>query len=144
VSDRVAIAGTCTTALLNARLNAAEGPTLVLMDIEGGEVGLLDPQAIPSLARADILVETHDAFVADATVTLIHRFRETHDIACCSARPRALDDFPPQFLPSLKRWFPELAVELMNERRTGLQRWLMLTAKSPVGTAETTAAVAAA
>ena len=143
VSDRVAINGTCTTTRLHAHLAAAEGPTLVLMDIEGGEVELLDPEAIPSLARADILVETHDAFVADATETLIGRFRETHDIACYSARPRSLEDFPPGFLPSFKRWFPELAIELMNERRTGLQRWLMLTAKTPVSTAETTEIVAA-
>jgi hypothetical protein len=143
VSDRVAISGTCTAPLLNSRLAAAEGPTLVLMDIEGGEVELLDPEAIPSLARVDILVETHDAFVADATATLIRRFRETHDIACYSARSRSLDDFPRDFLPRLKRWFPELAVELMNERRTGLQRWLMLTAKSPVGTVKTTEVVAA-
>jgi hypothetical protein len=143
VTDRVAIRGTCTAPLLHARLDTAEGPTLVLMDIEGGEVELLDPQAIPSLARADILVETHDAFVADATATLIGRFRDTHDIACYSARTRSLDDFPPDFLPRLKRWFPELAVELMNERRTGLQRWLMLTAKSSVSTTETTEFVAA-
>jgi hypothetical protein len=138
VSDRIAIRGTCTAPLLQARLDAAEGPTLVLMDIEGGEVELLDPQAIPSLAKADLLVETHDAFVADATATLIGRFRDTHDIACYSARPRSLSDFPPDFLPSLRRWFPELAVELMNERRTGLQRWLMLTAKSPASVAATT------
>jgi hypothetical protein len=143
VSGRVMVRGTCTAPLLNARLAAAEGPTLVLMDIEGGEVELLDPQAIPSLARADILVETHDAFVADATTTLIRRFRETHDIACYSARSRSLDDFPPDCPPSLKRWFPELAVELMNERRTGLQRWLMLTAKLPVSTTETAEVVAA-
>jgi hypothetical protein len=144
VSDRVAIRGICTAPFLHARLDAADGPTLVLMDIEGAEVELLDPEAIPSLARADILVETHDAFVADATATLIRRFQETHDIACYSARPRSLDDFPPNFLPSLKRWFPELAVELMNERRTGLQRWLMLTAKSPTSMAATTDEVVAA
>jgi hypothetical protein len=101
------------------------------MDIEGAEVELLDPEATPALAKADILVETHDAFVADATTTLMGRFRETHDIACYTARPRSLSDFPPDFLPRLRRRFPDLAVELMNERRTGLQRWLMLTAKSP-------------
>jgi hypothetical protein len=41
-----------------------------------------------------------------------------------------LGDFPRDFLPRLCRWFPALAVELMNERRTGQQRWLMLTANS--------------
>jgi hypothetical protein len=130
VANRVAIEGTCTSDVLRSRLGAAAGPVLILMDIEGGEVGLLDPEKTPELARADILVETHDAFVADATATLIHRFRDTHDIACYVARPRVLNDFPPDFLPLLRRWFPDLAVELMNERRTGQQRWLLLTAKA--------------
>ena len=129
VLDRLTIDGLCTPALLRRRLGAADGRALVFMDTEGAEIELLDPAAIPELARADILVETHDAFVADATATLIGRFQATHDIACYAARPRVLGDFPSDFLPSLKRWFPSLAVELMNERRTGLQRWLMLTAK---------------
>lgn len=132
VAERISIDGTCTPELLRVRLMVAKEPTLVVMDIEGGEVELLDPQAVPQLTRADILVETHDAFVTSATATLMHRFGETHDIACYTARPRTLGDFPAGFLPRLKRWFPRLAVELMNERRTGLQRWLMLTAKAPV------------
>lgn len=136
VADRVAILGACTASQLRARLDAAEGPTLVLMDIEGGEVDLLDIDAVPELAEADILVETHDAFVAGATATLLRRFQETHGITRYTARPRVLNDFPPNFLPRLRRWFPSLAVELMNERRTGLQRWLLLTAKANVRTAE--------
>jgi hypothetical protein len=132
---RVSIAGACTPGLLRARLAAAQGDTLVLMDIEGGEVELLDPQAVPELARADILVETHDSFVPNATATLIDRFRGTHDIACYAARPRVLSDFPSDFLPGFRRRFPELAVELMNERRTGQQRWLMLTSNTRATTA---------
>jgi precorrin-6B methylase 2 len=129
VADRVAIKGACTAATLRDRLQAAEKPTLILMDIEGGEVELLDPVEIPELAHADVLVETHDAFVADATMTLLRRFGATHDISCYNARPRRPEDFPADFLPRLRRWFPRLAVELMNERRTGLQRWLFLAAK---------------
>jgi len=136
VADRVAILGACTASELRTRLGASEGPTLVLMDIEGGEVDLLDLDTVPELAEADILVETHDAFVPDATATLIRRFHETHSIARYTARPRVLNDFPPDFLPRLRRWFPSLAVELMNERRTGRQRWLLLTAKTGVRTAE--------
>lgn len=143
VAARVSIGGLCTADLLQARLAAAEGPTLVFMDIEGAEVELLDPLTVPRLARADILVETHDAFVAEATETLMQRFRATHDIACYTARPRVLADFPPNFLPHLRRWFPSLAVELMNERRTGLQRWLMLTAKISANATEIAEAVAA-
>jgi hypothetical protein len=134
VASRVVIEGTCTSALLGTRLEAAKGSVLILMDIEGGEVGLLDPEKTPELTRADILVETHDAFVADATATLIRRFRDTHDVACYAARSRVLSDFPPDFLPLLRRWFPDLAVELMNERRTGQQRWLLLTARTRAAT----------
>jgi hypothetical protein len=144
VASRIAIEGSCTPDLLGARLAAAEGAVLVLMDIEGGEVELLDPGETPELGRADILVETHDAFVANATATLIDRFQATHDITCFTARPRVLDDFPPDFLPSLRRWFPRLAVELMNERRTGLQRWLLLTAKTPVSASRAAEIVVAA
>jgi hypothetical protein len=143
VAGRISVGGPCTTALLRARLQAAEAPTLILMDIEGGEVELLDPLAIPQLARVDILVETHDAFVANATETLIRRFSATHEITRYAARSRVLSDFPADFLPSLKRWFPTLAVELMNERRTGLQRWLLLTAK-PAAAAPTPVAKSAA
>lgn len=131
VADRIAVEGSCTPAVLRARLASAEAPALIMMDIEGGEIELLDPAAIPELAQADILVETHDAFVAHATATLIDRFQKTHDVACYTARPRVLGDFPQDFLPRLRRWFPRLAVELMNERRTGRQRWLLLTAKAP-------------
>jgi hypothetical protein len=130
VSSRVTIHGICTVDMLRARLEAASAPALIVMDIEGGEAELLDPRAIPQLAQADILVETHDAFVAGVTESLIDRFSATHEISCHTARPRKLSDFPPEFLPRLRRWFPRLAVELMNERRTGLQRWLVLTAKA--------------
>ena len=130
VANRVAIHGTCTAEALNERLTAASSPTLVVMDIEGGEAELLDPAAVPRLAHADILVETHDAFVAGVTETLIGRFGETHEVTCYTARPRMLSDFPPGFLPRFRHLFPRLAVELMNERRTGLQRWLLLTAKA--------------
>ena len=132
VGKRVAIGGACTASLLRSRLQAVESPALVLMDIEGGEIELLDPAKVPELVGADILVETHDAFVAEATETLMGRFNATHEIACYAARRRVLADFPAGFLPRLKRWFPGLAVELMNERRTGLQRWLLMTAKAPV------------
>jgi hypothetical protein len=143
VAGRISIDGTCTPGLLRARLAESAAPTLIVMDIEGGEVELLDRHEIPQLTRADILVETHDAFVAGATETLIGRFGTTHEITCYAARPRTLEDFPSDFLPSLRRWFPGLAVELMNERRTGLQRWLLLTAK-PAVTAAVLAETAAA
>jgi hypothetical protein len=130
VSDRVAVFGTCDPEALGASLRCAGVPTLVVMDIEGGEIDLLDPQLVPELLHADILVETHDAFVRNATDTLIERFWRTHNVESYAAQPRVLADFPPGFLPLLPRWFPSLAVDLMDERRPGVQRWLFLAAKS--------------
>ena len=60
-------------------LEAAVAPALIVMDIEGAQTEPLEPDAVPGLARADILVETHDAFVATATETLIARFS-----TCCT------------------------------------------------------------
>jgi hypothetical protein len=129
VQDRIALQGACDAPALRHHLQMEVGPSLVLMDIEGGEAELLDPLAVPQLWQADILVETHDAFVPHVTETLIERFQPTHHIERYTARPRLPNDFPPDFLPKLKRRFPRLAVELMDERRTGLQQWLFLTAK---------------
>lgn len=130
VSDRIALRGSCTSDALRESLGAAGAPVLVLMDIEGGEVDLLDPQAVPELQHADILVETHDPFVPKATDTMIDRFWQTHNVECYTTQPRILGDFPSGFLPALPRCFPALAVDLMNERRPGVQRWLFLTAKA--------------
>jgi hypothetical protein len=118
VADRIALRSKC-----------AGAPALVLMDVEGAEMHLLDPQSAPELRHSDILVETHDAFMPHVTDTLIERFIETHHIECYTAQPRILADFPADFLPRFRQWFPGLAVDLMNERRTGIQRWLFLTAK---------------
>ena len=129
VQDRIALRGACDANALRHHLQTDAKPSLVLMDIEGGEAELLDPLAVPQLRQVDILVETHDAFVPRVTETLIDRFQPTHHIERYTARPRLLNDYPPDFLPTLKRWFPRLVVELMDERRTGLQHWLFLTAK---------------
>lgn len=129
VEGRIALRGACDANALRHHLQTDARPTLVLMDIEGGEAELLDPLAVPQLGQVDILVETHDAFVPHVTEALIDRFQATHHIERYAARPRLLSDFPSGFLPGLKRWFPRLAVEMMDERRTGLQQWLFLTAK---------------
>lgn len=130
VADRIKLRGRCDEAGLRASLQDAKSPTLVLMDIEGAEIELLDPDKVPELLQADILVETHDAFVPQATDTLMARFCATHNIECYAAQPRIAADFPDCFLPRFRRWFPGLAIDLMDERRTGVQRWLFLTVRT--------------
>jgi hypothetical protein len=136
VADRITLNGLCDAVSLQCHLRDAAPPTLVFMDIEGGEIDLLNPELISPLQHADILVETHDAFAPGVTEILIDRFSHTHNVECYTAQPRVLSDFPTDFLPLFRHMFPRLAVDLMDERRTGTQRWLFLTVKSESGAAK--------
>ncbi|MEN3794734.1 hypothetical protein [Fulvimarina sp. MAC3] len=129
VSDRIELRGFCESSDLDQALIEAGPKSLVVCDIEGGEKALLDPEKSPELANADILVETHDGLLLGCTRTMVERFEATHDIVSILARPRTMVDFPFDKLPLLPTLVPETAIELMNERRTGLQEWLFMTAR---------------
>lgn len=58
----------------------ADGETLVLMDIEGAEVNLLDPDLYPALKKMDILVELHDLYNPGISKTVMSRFVATHNV----------------------------------------------------------------
>jgi len=79
VAGRFTLKGFCHPDDLGAELAELPGPTLVLADIEGGELDMLDLINVPRLSYADILVETHDAFVPDCTKKLKARFSGTHN-----------------------------------------------------------------
>lgn len=129
VAEQITMRGFCEIPDLKTALSEAGPCTLVLCDIEGGEKDLLDDEAIPELKDVDILVETHDALVARCSKTLLERFRGSHEIISIYARPRTVLDFPAHKLPLIAKWLPRTAVELMNERRTGVQEWLFMTAR---------------
>jgi predicted O-methyltransferase YrrM len=129
VAGRVEIAGRCGQEALRQSFERADGPVLVVADIEGEEAVLLDPQAVPHLRTADLLVELHDAIAPGASDLLIERFSATHDIQQFVARPRTVQDFPAGFLPILPALFPRAALELMNERRSETQKWLCCRAR---------------
>ena len=130
IARNVEVAGKCEPVDFQKRLTESNGKPLVFMDIEGGEVGLLDPAATPALAVADIFVETHDSYVTGCTDLLKSRFAATHTIDEYVARPRTIADYPTNFLPTLPKMFPSLAVALMDERREGVQKWLYLKSKA--------------
>lgn len=54
--------------------------TLIVCDIEGAELQLLDPKQVPQLAGCDMLVEMHDVFDPQISSTLAARFRDTHRV----------------------------------------------------------------
>jgi predicted O-methyltransferase YrrM len=130
VADRVRMRGLCTVEALDESLGEGHGRTLVLADIEGAEMLMLDPVKAPNLSRTDMLVETHDVLQPGCTDSLIQRFSESHLIERISTRPRALADFPRHLIPRWAETMPALLVELMSERRKGEQEWLFLTAKA--------------
>jgi precorrin-6B methylase 2 len=99
---------------------------LVVCDIEGYEVQLLDPTAVPALKRTDVLVEVHSTQNMDAIEVkdlLIQRFFKTHEIETIDSQPRDLVNFRHLVPPSVTD--EELAMSL-DEGRNGPQCWLWM------------------
>lgn len=124
VADRLDIRGHCTGPDLAAAL-AGDGPVAIVMDVEGAEIELLDPERIPALARAAILVEVHD-FAAPVGEVLRARFSSSHALQETWSRPRQARDLPrPIQLMAMSPWRRQ-AVNVMDERRPGPMRWFWL------------------
>lgn len=74
-----------TPAALDAVLGGAErkakGRALILVDIEGAELAVLDPAAAPGLATADLVVENHVVEGRSSVDILAERLAATHDAA---------------------------------------------------------------
>ena len=126
IEDRVEIAGHCDAASLQAALDPSRH-ALILCDIEGGELELIDPALVPGLRRCDAIVELHDFLVPGIETTLRKRFAGTHRVDSVSTRPRTVAD-----VPSSPRWRPEQVVPLLSERRPCAMQWLRLRRK-PAG-----------
>jgi hypothetical protein len=77
----------------------ADKKALVLMDIEGGEVELLDPVRFPALLKLDVLVELHDLFNPSISKMIIERFAQSHSIEIVRNR---------NFLPDLDVLLPNV------------------------------------
>lgn len=122
VAERVSIGGLWTPqdfAALRGRR------CLVFCDIEGAELGLLDPAATPDLQHCDVIVEMHDVFDPKISGVLLERFRASHDI-------EVLKNNGPR--PALS---PEVQVLTRHERsalcadlRPGPTPWAVMTPKA--------------
>jgi len=66
---------------------------LVVCDIEGAELHLLDPDRAPSLGHYDIIVEIHDCIGAsDVRQALTGRFQSSHELTFIPFVPRGSDE----------------------------------------------------
>jgi hypothetical protein len=93
VTGRVEVRGKCEPADLAATLRDTPHP-VVICDVEGYEEKLLDPQTVPALTRAVILVELHDFILPGITEELKKRFGATHRIEHIWQQPRSRSQFP--------------------------------------------------
>jgi len=77
VEDRVRISGEFCAANFEAYANES---TIAIVDIEGGELSLLDPDAYPALRQIDIVVELHDVLREGMSKMVSERFASSHGI----------------------------------------------------------------
>ncbi len=124
VEDRIALHGACDLGDLSKTLKKAD-QNLLLVDIEGAELMLLDPGFIPELRSAAIIVEVHDCFIPDIGERILARFKNTHQIERIDCEPRTFEDCPVDF-PKLP-FDPALyTLEYLTERRPEGMYWLTL------------------
>jgi len=127
VDTRIALRGICNPTTLQDALSNAVPPVLVFADIEGDELATFDNDVVTCLARASVLIETHDERVPGTTEQLLKRFATTHRSEVYSPRDRTRDAVPPALASRLWRALSWLVVWVMQETRPASQRWLLFT-----------------
>jgi len=97
---------------------------LIVMDVEGEEINLLNPEIITYLHRCDVIVECHDFLNPAITETLKRRMDDTHNMEVIYENTRDWSDFPMlDKLCSLDRYLA------LAEHRPCLMHWLVAWAK---------------
>ena len=91
VADRLQVGGQFSPEDFQA---FADRKTLVVCDIEGAEVPLIDPAAAPALLAMDILIELHDGIDESISGTIMGRFEATHDITFVQVGERNPGAYP--------------------------------------------------
>jgi hypothetical protein len=95
-----------------------EPGALLVMDCEGAEFTLLNPNDDPILLRTDILVEVHPGF-GDVN-EIVHRFSHSHAITRIEPTERTLADIPLN---------PPAEFLAAADERTGPKSWLLMERK---------------
>lgn len=103
------------------------GKTVIICDIEGDEILLLDPTKAPALKDYDIVVECHECFIPRITEVLTARFELTHSIT-------KIADHGSRKITEAPNWFAEMShldqLIAMWEWRSGPTPWLIMRANS--------------
>lgn len=119
-ADRLEVRETCSHETLSEILSGSAA-TLIVCDVDGAELELLDPAAIRGLDRCDILLETHDCFRPGLSRQMMARFAPSHDITVIPSQKRRARDCPHGL--RLSQRDARLAVQ---EHRPGPQSWFWM------------------
>lgn len=125
VQDRVSIAG-----LFEGKdfAHYAKQKTLIFIDIEGGEIPLLDPEKFPVLQEMDVIVELHNCFDPNISSIIQKRFSPTHDIELIYNKS-SLFDFSP--LIGEDKYSPPLdGLAITYENRSGPTPWAYMKSRN--------------
>jgi predicted RNA methylase len=128
VEKQIEVRGECRVADLQAALSTI-GRSVVVCDVEGAELELIDQSAVPALRNATILLELHEFVVPGITGEIKKRFSATHDIELIWQQPRSRSDFPWRTLGTsiLPKAYLDWAV---SEWRPERMAWLWMQPKA--------------
>lgn len=121
VADRVRVGG----AFAPRDFQAFAGRrALVIVDAEGAELDILQPQQAPALARMNLIVETHDVYRQGALQEIARRFAPTHELILVRQQPKVFE------LPGWLQELPHLDQLLaVWEWRAAPTPWLVMRPK---------------
>ncbi|WP_161958778.1 methyltransferase [Ferruginivarius sediminum] len=122
VEDRLDIRGACDRAALTdaIREGRERGEVFLLVDCEGAEKDLLDPDAMPELKDCDLIIECHDLLDRAISPTLRQRFAPSHEVATVIEGPRDPNRF--DFLQAYSSLDRAIA---LCEFRGEMMQWLV-------------------
>lgn len=115
LGERLTVGAACTPETLAAL--PPDGVAL-LADCEGCERALLDPAAVPNLARWAILVELHEFLDPGIADTIAARFEPTHEVTLIDEAPR-----DGARIPELAFMDAAARRTVLDERRPAQMRW---------------------
>jgi hypothetical protein len=128
VEARLELRGVCNEENLNS-LGSQLSKAFIIVDVEGYEKILLNPERVPALRTATILVEVHDCFVKGCTETIIERFRDSHEISSFKSRDRYVSEYPLDSGFSRHSLMQSTVIKAIGDGRTEPNGWLLLEPK---------------
>jgi precorrin-6B methylase 2 len=120
VLAQVEVLGHCGVQELGEALKKSSKP-LVIMDVEGGEKELLNPDTIQDLRKSVILVEIHEFVHRKISQEIESRFKSTHQIQVIWQKERTVED-----LTVRSFWLDRWLVRLLREFRPEKMCWFYM------------------